>query len=129
MRICLAVVRVARVRPPRRRLLPQVLPADLNHQLEVPELNQDISRPLQAVRPELREELLLPQESQAVRRLAAPVAVVVHTSLQSLAWPEPLAVSLAAGEAVVLPPTTASRLALAVLAAAARSSSSPTANL
>lgn len=123
------MVRVVLVRPPRRPLLPQGLLADLKHQAEVPELHQVLSRPLQAVLPELLVELPRPQESQAAPRLAELAAAVVHTSPQSLAWLEPLVLSLAVAEAGARPPTTASRLALAVLAAPARSSSSPTANL
>jgi hypothetical protein len=84
---------------------------------------------LQAVRLELLEELIPPQESQEDPRLVALAVAAVHTSQQSLEWPVPLAVSLAAAAVVDRLPITASRLALAVLAAAARSTSSPIANL
>ena len=65
--------------------------------------------------------LLLP----ALLELAAAVAL---TSLESQVRPELMVASLAAAAAVGLPPTTASPLALAVLAAAARSTSSLTVN-
>jgi hypothetical protein len=56
------------------------------------------------------------------------VAAVAHTSPQSRAWPVLSVLLAVAAVAVELLPITASRQALAVLAAPARSSSSPTAN-
>jgi hypothetical protein len=83
---------------------------------------------LPAVRLELLEELIPPQESQAVRRLAAPVAEAERIAPLSLAWPEPMADSLVVAAVVGLPLTTASRLVLAVLAVLELSTSSPIAN-
>jgi hypothetical protein len=81
---------------------------------------------------EVQEELpqaLLLHLGLLLLALQEPAEAAVHTSLQSLAWPELLAVFLLVAVAADLLPTTASRLALAVLAAAARSTSSPIANL
>jgi hypothetical protein len=56
-------------------------------------------------------------------------AEAVPIARRLLVWMEPLADSLVAAVVAALPPTTAFRLALAVLAAAARSTSSLTAKL
>jgi hypothetical protein len=120
------VVLVVLVKPLPQRLLPQELLADLNPQ---PRVSQDLSLRLQAEPLELPEELPLRQESREDLRLEEQAAAPALIARRLLAWPEPLAASLAAAAAAALPPTTDSRLALAVLAALARSTSSPTANL
>jgi hypothetical protein len=77
---------------------------------------------------ELLAELLLLLESMVLQLPEELVAAAVLIAQASPVWPEPLAASLAEAAAVARPLTTALRLALAVLAAAALSTSSPTAN-
>ena len=78
---------------------------------------------------ELRVELFPSAASPVALMEQEPVAVAVLIEPLLLVCQEPLVDSLVAVAVADLPPITASPLALAVLAASARSTSSPTANL